>query len=47
MWASILKRKNEGVNTSSSMAGSNMEAKYKDFLRTFWRLSDQDDYPVV
>ena len=37
----------EGINTSSSMAGSNMEAKYKDFLRTFWRLSEQDGYPVV
>ena len=24
-----------------------MEAKYKDFLRTFWRLSEQDGYPVV
>jgi uncharacterized protein len=29
------------------MAGSIMEAKYKDFLRTFWRLSEQDGYPVV
>ena len=37
----------EGINTSSSMAGSNMEAQYKDFLRTFWRLSEQDGYPVV
>ena len=37
----------EGINTSSSMAGSNMEARYKDFLRTFWRLSEQDGYPVV
>ena len=37
----------EGINTSSSMAGSIMEAKYKDFLRTFWRLSEQDGYPVV
>ena len=24
-----------------------MEEKYKDFLRTFWRLSEQDGYPVV
>jgi uncharacterized protein len=38
---------NEGVNTSSPIAGSNMEEKYKDFLRTFWRLSEQDGYPVV
>ena len=37
----------EGINTSSSMAGSNMEEKYKDFRRTFWRPSEQDDYPVV
>ena len=37
----------EGINSSSSMAGSNIEAKYKDFLRTFWRLSEQDCYPVV
>ena len=29
------------------MAGSIMEAKYKYFLRTFWRLSEQDGYPVV
>ena len=37
----------EGINTSSPMAGSIMEAKYKDFLRTFWRLSEQNGYPVV
>ena len=24
-----------------------MDLKYKDFLRTFWRLSEQDGYPVV
>ena len=24
-----------------------MEEKYRDFLRAFWRLSEQDGYPVV
>ena len=37
----------EGINTSSSMAGSKMEAKYKELLRTFWSLSKQSGYPVV
>ena len=37
----------EGINTSSSMQGVAMEAKYRDFLRAFWRLSEQDGYPVV
>ena len=37
----------EGIHTSSSMQGAAMEAKYRDFLQTFWRLSDQDGYPVV
>ena len=37
----------EGLNTSSSMQGSAMEEKYRDFLRAFWRLSEQDGYPVV
>ena len=37
----------EGINTSSSMQGSAMEEKYRDFLRAFWRLSEQDGYPVV
>ena len=37
----------EGSNTSSSMQGSAMEEKYRDFLRAFWRLSEQDGYPVV
>ena len=37
----------EGIHTSSSMQGAAMEAKYRDFLRTFWRLSEQDGYPVV
>ena len=37
----------EGINTSSSMQGSEMEEKYRDFLRAFWRLSEQDGYPVV
>ena len=30
-----------------SMQGSAMEEKYRDFLRAFWRLSEQDGYPVV
>ena len=37
----------EGINTTSSMQGSAMEEKYRDFLRAFWRLSEQDGYPVV
>ena len=37
----------EGIHTSSSMQGKEMEAKYRDFLRAFWRLSEQDGYPVV
>jgi uncharacterized protein len=37
----------EGINTSSSMQGSAVEEKYRDFLRAFWRLSEQDGYPVV
>ena len=37
----------EGINTSSSMQGADMEAKYRDFLRAFWRLSEQDGYPVI
>ena len=37
----------EGIHTSSSMQGSAMEAKYRDFLRAFWHLSEQDGYPVV
>ena len=37
----------EGIHTSSSMQGAAMEAKYRDFLQTFWRLSEQDGYPVV
>ncbi len=37
----------EGINTTSSMQGAAMEAKYRDFLRAFWRLSEQDGYPVV
>ena len=32
----------EGIHTSSSMQGAAMEAKYRDFLRTFWRLSEQE-----
>ena len=37
----------EGIHTSSSMQGAAMERKYRDFLRTFWRLSEQDGHPVV
>ena len=37
----------EGINTSSSMQGSEMKEKYRDFLRAFFRLSEQDGYPVV
>ena len=37
----------EGINTSSSMQGADMEARYRDFLRAFWRLSEQDGYPVI
>ena len=37
----------EGIHTGSSMQGAAMEAKYRDFLRTFWRLSEEDGYPVV
>ena len=37
----------EGIQTSSSMQGADMERKYRDFLRAFWRLSEQDGYPVV
>ncbi|WP_413441006.1 cyclophane-forming radical SAM/SPASM peptide maturase GrrM/OscB [Synechococcus sp. MIT S1220] len=37
----------EGINTTSSMQGSEMEEKYTNFLRAFWRLSEQDGYPVI
>lgn len=37
----------EGIHTSSSMQGSEMEAKYRNFLHAFWSLSEQDDYPVI
>ena len=37
----------EGIHTTSSMQGSAMEEKYRDFLRAFWRLSEQDGHPVV
>jgi len=37
----------EGINTTSSMQGKEMEERYHDFLRTFWRLSEQDGYPVI
>ena len=37
----------EGINTSSSMQGSEMEAKYRTFLHAFWSLSEQDGYPVI
>ena len=37
----------EGIHTSSSMQGSEMEAKYRNFLHSFWSLSEQDGYPVI
>ena len=37
----------EGINTTSSMQGSEMEEKYTNFLRAFWRLSEKDGYPVI
>jgi len=37
----------EGIHTSSSMQGSEMEAKYRNFLHAFWNLSEQDGYPVI
>ena len=37
----------EGIHTSSSMQGSEMEAKYRTFLHAFWSLSEQDGYPVI
>ena len=37
----------EGIHTSSSMQGSEMEAKYRNFLHAFWSLSEQDGYPVI
>ena len=36
-----------GINTSSSMQGSGMEEKYRDFLRAFWRLSEQDSRTAI
>ncbi len=37
----------EGVNTSSSMQGVEKEEQYRQFLRVFWDLSEQDGFPVV
>lgn len=37
----------EGVHTHSSMQGQEREAQYREFLRRFWRLSEQDGFPVV
>lgn len=37
----------EGVNTISSMQGHAMEDSYRNFLRTFLRLSEKDGHPVV
>ncbi|MFO7629970.1 MAG: cyclophane-forming radical SAM/SPASM peptide maturase GrrM/OscB [Prochlorococcaceae cyanobacterium] len=37
----------EGVHTSSSMQGKEREEQYRDFLRSFWQLSEQDGFPVV
>lgn len=37
----------EGIHKSSSMQGTEMEAKYRNFLHAFWNLSEQDGYPVL
>ncbi len=37
----------EGINTTSSMQGKEREEQYRQFLRTFWQLSEQDGFPVV
>lgn len=37
----------EGINTSSSMQGKAMEERYREFLKAFWQLSEQDGYPVI
>jgi uncharacterized protein len=37
----------EGVNTGSSMQGREREEQYRAFLDRFWRLSEQDGFPVV
>jgi uncharacterized protein len=37
----------EGVHTRSTMQGAQREEQYRQFLRTFWRLSEQDGFPVV
>jgi uncharacterized protein len=37
----------EGINTTSSMQGREREEQYRQFLRAFWRLSEQDGFPVV
>ena len=37
----------EGVHTSSSMQGLEREDQYRQFLRTFWQLSEADGHPVV
>ena len=36
----------EGVHTSSSMQGSEREQQYRQFLDTFWQLSEADGQPV-
>jgi uncharacterized protein len=36
----------EGVHTSSSMQGSEREQQYRQFLDTFWQLSEADGHPV-
>lgn len=37
----------EGAHTSSSMQGHQREEEYRQFLRIFWQLSEQDNFPVV
>ena len=37
----------EGINTTSSIKGQDMEGQYRDSLRAFWHPREQDAYPVV
>ncbi|KGG36272.1 putative arylsulfatase regulatory protein [Prochlorococcus sp. MIT 0703] len=37
----------EGEHTSSSMQGYEREEQYRQFLQTFWQLSEQDGFPIV
>lgn len=37
----------EGVHTSSSMQGREREEQYRQFLQTFWQLSEADGHPLL